>query len=48
MFSSVPMYLILGVKRVLRGTLGSLPNIKKNGLSLECSFGKKLYAAVAR
>ena len=25
----------------------SLPNIRKNGLSFECSFGKKLYTAQA-
>ena len=41
MFSSVPIYLILGSSRVFNGILGSLPNIRKNGLSLECSFGKK-------
>ena len=29
------------------GSLGSLPNIKKKGLSRACSLGRKLYAAVA-
>ena len=31
----------------LGGNIGSLQNIRKNGLSLECSFGIKLYAMQA-
>ena len=40
--SSVPRYLILGLKVLVNGSLGSLPNIRKKGLSLECSLGRKL------
>ena len=46
--SSVPRYLSLCLKSSASGNLGSQPNMMKNGLSLECSFGRKLYAAVAR
>ena len=45
--SSVPRYLSLCWKSSASGNLGSRPNIMKNGLSLECSLGRKLYAAVA-
>ena len=47
MFSSILKYLTFGDSRVFRGNIGSLPNIRKNGLSLECSFGIKLYATQA-
>ena len=46
--SSVPRYLSLCWKSSASGHLGLRPNIMKNGLSLECSLGRKLYAAVAR
>ena len=46
--SSVPRYLSLCWNSSVSGSLGSRPNIIKNGLSLECSLGRKLYAAVAR
>ena len=42
MVSSIPRYLILGLKVSVSGSLGSLPNIKKKELSLECSLGRKL------
>ena len=42
MLISLPMYLILGSNKVLRGKTGSLPNIRKKGDSFECSFGMKL------
>ena len=45
--SSVPRYLSLCWKSSASGNLGSQPNMMKNGLSLECSLGRKLYAAVA-
>ena len=47
-FISFPKYLILGPSNVFRGKAGSLPNIRKNGDSFECSLGIKLYAAHAR
>ena len=47
-FRSFPKYLILGPNYVLRGKTGSLPNIRKNGDSFECSFGMKLYMAQAK
>ena len=46
--SSVPRYLSLCWNSSVRGSLGSRPNIMKNGLSLECSLGRKLYAAIAK
>ena len=46
--SSVPRYLSLCWNNSVSGNLGSRPNIMKNGLSHECSLGRKLYAAVAR
>ena len=46
--SSVPKYLSLCWKSSASGNLGSRPNLMKNGLSLECSLGRELYAAVAR
>ena len=46
--SSVPRYLSLCWNSSTSGNLGSPPNIMKNGLSLECSLGRKLYAAVAK
>ena len=46
-FFSVPKYLTVGNKSEFNGTIGSLPNIRKRGLSFECSFGKKLCAAQA-
>ena len=42
------LYLSLCWKSSASGNLGSWPNMMKNGLSLECSLGRKLYAAVAR
>ena len=42
-----PSIVNLGFRASVSGILGSLPNIRKNGLSLACSFGRKLYAAVA-
>ena len=47
MTSSLPRYLNLGLRASVNGILGSLPNIKKKGLSRACLLGKKLYAAVA-
>ena len=47
-FRPFPKYLILGPSNVLRGKIGSLPNIRKNGDFFECSFGNKLYAAQAK
>ena len=47
-FISFPKYLILGPSNVFKGKTGSLPNIRKNGDSFECSLGIKLYAAQAR
>ena len=38
----------LGLSNVFRGKTGSLPNIRKNGDSFECSLGIKLYAAQDR
>ena len=46
--SSVPRYLNLCWNNSVSGNLGSRPNMIKNGLSRECSLGRKLYAAVAR
>ena len=46
--SSVPRYLSLCWKSSAKGNLGARPNMMKNGLSLECSLGRKLYAAVAK
>ena len=46
-FSSLPKYHTCGCSSLLRGRIASLPNIRKNRLSFECSFGKKLYAAQA-
>ena len=46
--SSVPSYLNLCWNNSVSGNLGSRPNMIKNGLSRECSLGRKLYAAVAR
>ena len=45
--SSVPKYLMRGSKISVRGIQGSLPNMIKKGDSRECTFGRKLYAAVA-
>ena len=42
MTSSLPRYLNLGLRTSVNGILGSLPNIKKKGLSRACSLGKKL------
>ena len=44
MFSSVPKYQSFGDRKVFRGNKRSLPNVRKSGLSLECSFSIKLYA----
>ena len=41
--SLLPKYLNLGLKKSFKGNLGSLPNIKKKGASLECSLGNALY-----
>ena len=41
--SSLPRYLNLGLRASVNGILGFLPNIKKKA----CSFGRKLYAAIA-
>ena len=46
-FISFPKYLILGPSNVLKGKMGSLPNMRKKGDSFECSFGMELYAAHA-
>ena len=46
-FSSLPKYHTCSCNSLLRGRIASLPNIRKNGLSFECSFGRKLYAAQA-
>ena len=45
---SLPKYLTLGSSKVLRGKMGSLPNMRKKGESFECSFGMKLKAAHAK
>ena len=45
--SSLPKYLMHGSKISVSGIPGSLPNMIKKGDSQECSFGRKLYAAVA-
>ena len=45
--SSVPKYLMRGPKISVSGIQGSLPNMIKKGDSRECSFGRKLYAAIA-
>ena len=46
-FSLVPKYLTASAKSECSRTIGSVPNIRKRGLYLECSFGKKLYAVQA-
>ena len=43
-FSSLLRYCNCGWSNLLSGRIASIPNIRKNGLSFECSFGKKLYA----
>ena len=48
MFISFPKYLILDPSNIFGGKTGSLPNIRKNGDSFECSLGIKLYTAQAR
>ena len=45
--SSVPKYLMRGPKISVSSIQESLPNMIKKGNSQECSFGRKLYAAVA-
>ena len=45
--SSIPKYLMRGPKISVSSNRGSLPNMIKKGDSGECSFGRKLYAAVA-
>ena len=47
-FILFPKYLILDPSNVFQGKTGSLPNIRKNGDSFECSLGIKLYTAQAR
>ena len=47
MLISFIKYLILGPSNVFKGKTGSLPNIRKNGDSFECSLGMKLYTALA-
>ena len=44
--SSVPKYLMRGPKISVSSIWGSLPNMIKKGNSRECSFRRKLYAAV--
>ena len=41
-FISFPKYLIMDPSNIFRGKTGSLPNIRKNGDSFECSLGIKL------
>ena len=41
------LYLATGCNSLLSGKIASLPNIRKKGLSFECSFGKILYATQA-
>ena len=47
MFSLVPKYLTVSTNCEFSGKIGSLPNIRKRGLSFEHSFDKKLYAVQA-
>ena len=48
MRGSIHFLCILGCKCVEREVEGSLPNIRMKAISLECLFGKKLYAAQAK
>ena len=45
--SSIAKYLMRGPKISVSGIRGSLPNMIKKGDSQECSFRRKLYAAIA-